>query len=129
MLNIHIPSENHMLSKLLNQSLIILTSCVLISACGGNKKNISMKLHSDPLGAYALMQVKYKGDENPEWIFLGPTPVIINKKVVMDGATSVSLRVIRPGFFEQVKTWKAKDFLKEQRKNKSIVWVPSMVKQ
>ena len=88
-----------------------------------------MKLHSDPLGAYALMQVKYKGDENPEWIFLGPTPIIINKKVVMDGATSVSLKVIRPGFFEQVKTWKAKDFLKEQKKKKSITWVPIMVKQ
>ena len=118
-----------MSSKIFKQALIILSSSLLISACGANKKSISMKLHSDPLGAYALMQIKYKGNENPEWIFLGPTPVIVNKTVVVDGATSISLKVIRPGFFEQVKTWKAKDFLKEQRKNKSITWVPSMVKQ
>lgn len=103
--------------------------CILISACGANKKNISMKLHSDPLGAYALMQVKYKGNENSEWIFLGPTPIVVDKLVPMKGATSVSLKVIRPGFFEQVKTWKAKEFLKEQKKNKAIVWVPNMVQQ
>ena len=103
--------------------------CILISACGTNQKNISMKLHSDPLGAYALMQVKYRGNENSEWIFLGPTPIVIDKLVSMEGATSVSLKVIRPGFYEQVKTWKAKEFLNEQKKNKAIVWVPNMVQQ
>ena len=103
--------------------------CVALSACGSNKKNISMKLHSDPLGAYALMQVKYKGDENSDWIYLGPTPIVMDKLVAMDGATSVSLKVIRPGFYEQVKTWKAKDFLKEQKQSKGIVWVPNMVQQ
>jgi len=88
-----------------------------------------MKIHSDPLGAYALLQLKHKGNENSEWIFLGPTPVITDKRIVMKGATSVSLKVIRPGFYEQVKTWKTKDFLKEHKKNKQIVWVPNMVKQ
>ena len=109
--------------------LVLLLACLFISACGSNKKNISMKLHSDPLGAYALMQIKYKQNENSDWIFLGPTPVEINKQLVMRRATSVSLKVIRPGFYEQVKTWKAKDFLKEQKKNKGIVWLPNMVQQ
>ena len=100
-----------------------------LTACGANKKNISMKVHSDPLGAYALMQVTYKGNENSDWIFLGPTPIVADKLVLMDGASTVSLKVIRTGFYEQVKTWKAKEFLKELKKNKSIVWVPNMVEQ
>ena len=75
------------------------------------------------------MQVKEKGNENSDWIFLGPTPVITNKKVTFKDATSVSLKVIRPGFYEQVKTWSVKDFLKEHRQNDKIQWVPNMVKQ
>ncbi|MFT5573108.1 MAG: hypothetical protein ACI9FR_002041 [Cryomorphaceae bacterium] len=108
---------------------IILLAALVVSACGNGKKNFSMKVHSDPLGAYLLMQVNHKGDENPEWIFLGPTPVILEKVVDYRNATTVSLKVIRPGFFEQVKTWKAKDFAKEHKKYKKISWVPNMVKQ
>ena len=109
--------------------LFVLALASVVSACGSSKKNFSMKVHSDPLGAYALMQVKYKGDENPEWIFLGPTPVIVDKSIKLDGARSVSLKVIRPGFFEQVKTWSIKDFKKEYGRGKKISWVPSLVEQ
>lgn len=110
--------------------ILIITTCVAISACGGNgKKNFALKVNSNPLGAYALMQVKYKGDENPEWIFLGPTPVVIDKSISYKGATSVALKVIRPGFFEQVKTWSARDFAKEHGKQKTISWTPNMVQQ
>lgn len=109
--------------------ILVLTLASAVSACGSSKKNFSMKVHSDPLGAYALMQVKYKGDENPEWIFLGPTPVIVDKSIRLDGASSVSLKVIRPGFFEQVKSWNIKDFKKEYSRDKKISWVPSLVKQ
>lgn len=109
--------------------LTVLFIALSVSACGSSKKNFAMKIHSDPLGAYVLMQVKYKGDENPEWLFLGPTPVVLEKAVSFDKATTVSLKVIRPGFYEQVKTWKAKDFVKEHKKYKKISWVPNMVKQ
>ena len=103
--------------------------CLMVSACGSNKKTVSLNLQSDPLGAYALLQVKYKGEEDSDWIFLGPTPITIDKSIRMEGASSVSLKVIRPGFYEQVKTWNAKDFIKEQRRNKEIIWVPNMVQQ
>lgn len=88
-----------------------------------------MKLHSDPQGAYALMQVKHRRSEQSDWIYLGPTPIIANRTMSFDGATSVSFKVIRTGFFEQVKTWSVRDFLQEHRRNKGIVWVPNMVKQ
>ena len=90
--------------------IFVLVFAAALSACGSSKKNFSMKVHSDPLGAYALMQVKYKGNENSEWIFLGPTPVVADKSINLSGATSVSLKVIRPGFFEQVKSWSIRDF-------------------
>lgn len=105
------------------------TVVLTLSACGGGKKNIAMKLHSDPLGAYALLQVREEGNQNTDWIFLGPTPVITNKEINLKGASSVSVKVIRPGFYEQVKTWSVRDFLKEYKQNKAIIWVPNMVKQ
>ncbi len=88
-----------------------------------------MKVHSDPLGAYALMQVKYKDNEDSDWIYLGPTPISQDKKVYLKDATTVSLKVIRPGFYEQSKTWKAKDFIKESKQENGIMWVPNMVQQ
>lgn len=109
--------------------ILVLTTALLLGACGANKKDISMKLHSDPLGAYALLQVKHEGNENADWIFLGPTPVITSKEIILEDASTISLKVVRPGFYEQVKTWEVKDFLREYKQNKEIVWVPNMVKQ
>mgnify|MGYP000038017988 CR=1 FL=1 len=108
---------------------IILTTALLLSACGSGKKDFKVNVMSDPLGAYALMQVTYKDESNSDWIFLGPTPIDIQKKVSFANAESVSLKVIRPGFYEQVKTWKAKDFVKEHKSGKGIRWVPNMVQQ
>ena len=111
------------------KALIVLASLLLLTACGSGKKNFSMNVLSDPLGAYALMQITYKDNENSDWIFLGPTPIDIQKQVSFADARTVSLKVIRPGFYEQVKTWKAKDFVKEHKSAKGITWVPNMVKQ
>jgi len=111
------------------QKVALICAVAALTACGSSKKNIAMKVHSDPQGAYALMQIQEKGNEQSDWIFLGPTPIVTNRKVKLNGATGVSLKVIRPGFFEQTKTWSVKDFLKEYRQNDEIVWVPNMVKQ
>lgn len=110
-------------------SLIILSLVLSLAACGSSKKDFAIKLHSDPQGAYAMMQVKHNGKDQADWIFLGPTPIVTNRNIKLSGASSVSLKVIRPGFFEQVKTWSKKDFVKEHRQNREIVWIPNMVKQ
>ena len=119
-----------MMFKFINKNLLIsLFVCLTVAACASSKQQVSMKVHSDPLGAYVLMQVKYKDKQDTDWIFLGATPVIVNKSIVTSSATEVLIKVIRPGFFDQVKTWKAKEFLKEHRKNKQIIWIPRLVKQ
>ena len=114
--------------KKLNTLLLVIVMFSL-AACGPNKRDVLMKIHSDPLGAYALMQVKYKGNENSDWVFLGPTPVTLDKSINMSDAVEVSLKVIRPGFYEQTKSWKPKEFLKEHSKQNGILWVPNMVQQ
>ncbi len=110
-------------------SLFVILICLSLAACGSNKRDVTMKIHSDPLGAYALMQVKYSGNENSDWIFLGPTPITLDKTIFLDDAVEVSLKVIRPGFYEQVKSWKANDFIKEHSQQNGILWVPSLVQQ
>lgn len=115
--------------KKLNTLLIIIALGALLSACGAKKRNINMKIHSDPLGAYSLMQVKYAGNENSDWIFLGPTPVTMERTIAFKGATQISLKVFRTGFFEQVKSWTPKDFIKENKERNGILWVPNMVQQ
>ena len=114
--------------KLLN-TLLVIVICVTISACGPNRKNISMNVQSDPLGAYTLLQVKYKDNENSDWIYLGSTPIRMSKSIIFSKATQVSLKVIRPGFHDQVKTWSRKEFIKEHQQANGILWIPNMVQQ
>lgn len=114
----------------LNKLIVLSALSLFLTACGSGKRDISMNVHSDPLGAYALMKVDYKkSKDSTDWIFLGPTPVVLDKSVKFSGATSISIRVIRPGFYEQTKTWTAKDFKREHARNKEINWLPSLVKQ
>jgi len=112
-------------------SSIVLACLVLItlSACGSNTKPMAFNIQSDPLGSYALLQIKYKNQPNSDWIHLGTTPVEINRPLNFEDAISVSLKVIRPGFHERIKTWSVKEFKKEYKQNKRILWIPNMVKQ
>lgn len=102
---------------------------LLLAACGSNPKPVALNIQSDPLGSYALLQIKYKEQAHSDWIFLGPTPVEIDQPLNFDDAISVSLKVIRPGFHERIKTWSVKEFKKEYKENKRVLWIPSMVKQ
>ena len=113
------------------KKLIIFSALSLVlTACGSGKRNIAMNVHSDPLGAYALLKVTYKkSEDSTDWIFLGPTPIVLDKSIKFRGATSVQIRVIRPGFYEQTKTWTATEFKREHARSKEINWLPSLVKQ
>lgn len=100
----------------------------LLTACGANKQQIPISVLSDPLGAYALIKVDYKGRDQSDWIFLGSTPIKLNREINFDDATKVTIKVIKEGFFEQTKTWPAKEFLKEYRSRNKVLWLPSLVK-
>lgn len=118
-----------MLKNRFLRTTLVISLVALLSACGANKRDIAMKVHSDPQGAYALMQVKHKDSDQADWIFLGPTPIDTNRTMAVGELSSVSFKVMRPGFFEQTKTWSGKEFLQEYKDRKEIVWIPNLVKQ
>lgn len=105
----------------------IIAISIAIVGCGSNKRQVPISVLSDPLGAYALIQVEYKKQDNSDWIFLGPTPVTLNRTIKFEGATRVSIRVIKDGFFDQTKSWEAKKFLREFRDQNKVIWSPSLV--
>lgn len=109
------------------KSAAIVAVCVAIVGCGSNKRQVPISVLSDPLGAYAMIQVEYKEQDNSDWIFLGPTPVTLNRTIKFDGATRVSIKVIKEGFFEQTKSWQAKKFLNEYKDKNKVIWSPSLV--
>jgi len=114
------------LKKTINIATIAI-ACLIIAACGSNKRQVPISVLSDPLGAYAMIQVEYKEQDNSDWIFLGPTPVTLNRTIKFDGATRVSIKVIKEGFFEQTKSWEAKKFLSEYKDKNKVIWTPSLV--
>ena len=115
--------------KKLRVPLIVLALSLMMTACSPNRKDVPIQVHSDPLGAYALMQVKRKKDLDNDWIFLGPTPINLEKSVNFDGVTQVSIKVIRAGFYEQVKSWTKKDFIRESQQGDGILYIPNLVRQ
>ena len=106
---------------------IIVAICTAIIGCGSNKRQVPISILSDPLGAYAMIKVEYKEQDNSDWIFLGPTPITLNRTIKFEGATRVSIKVIKEGFFEQTKSWKAKKFLSEYKDQDKVIWSPSLV--
>lgn len=107
---------------------IIAAICSGIVACGSNKRQVPISVLSDPLGAYAMIKVEYKKQEDDsDWIYLGPTPINLNRTINFDGATEISIKVIKEGFFEQVKSWEAKKFLSDYKNKNRVIWTPSLV--
>ena len=109
------------------KSTIIIAICIAVVGCGSTKKQVPISVLSDPLGAYALIQVEYKKQDNSDWVFLGPTPVTLNRTIKLEGATRISIRVIKDGFYDQTKSWEAKKFLREYKNNNKVIWSPSLV--
>jgi len=109
------------------RSVTLIAICIAIVGCGSSKRQVPISVLSDPLGAYALIQVEYKKQDNSDWVFLGPTPVMLNRTIKLDGATRVSIRVIKDGFYDQTKTWEAKKFIREYKNNNKVIWSPSLV--
>ena len=90
-------------------------------------RDIPLTVHSDPLGAIILMQTSYKDGTQSDWILLGNSPVQITRNISTKNVTTVSLRVIKEGYHEQVKAWNIDDFIDEHKQQDRILWVPHLV--
>ena len=106
----------------------ILLIVLLLAACSSSPKQIPVAVHSDPLGAFTVMQVQFRNGSSSEWAYIGITPVDINRAFNISDAKSVTIKVIKEGFFEQTKTWEIREFNDLVKSQGQVLWVPHLVK-
>ncbi len=109
---------------------ILLITFLFLSGCSG-EKNLRIKINSVPKGAYVLYRAV--GDGIPcqgEWIYLGNTPiqaVRLFDEGKIEGADKIMLKIMHPGYVEQVKEWDGVSFWKEVEERDVIFWTPELV--
>jgi hypothetical protein len=107
----------------------LLLVVTLASGCASSR-NITMTIHSEPAGAYIVMQTRDAEQKAGEWIYLGNTPLNtireVSKKEIKN-AQAIVLRAMKEGYFDQSKVWKGEAFLDEHEQKGRIFWNPVMV--
>ena len=106
----------------------ILLITLALGACSSAPKQIPVAVHSDPLGAFTVMQVQFSDGNSSEWAYIGITPVDINRSFNVSTAKSVTIKVIKEGYFEQTKTWEMREFNDLVKSQGQVLWVPHLVK-
>ena len=107
---------------------IILVTFIVGLALGcASTRDVPLTVHSDPLGAIVLMQTAYEDGTQSDWILLGNSPVQVTRNISKKNTATISLKVIKEGYFDQVKAWDIDDLFKEHRQQDRILWVPYLV--
>lgn len=106
---------------------IILLS-LLLMACSSTPRQVPVSVHSDPLGAFTVIQVQYRDGNSSEWAYIGVTPVDINRSFNVSNAKTVTMKVMKEGYFEQTKTWEIGEFNELVRSQGRVLWVPHLVR-
>lgn len=102
---------------------------LLLSACGSTKP-VRFTVHSEPPGGYVVMQIKGPHAEDPDWIYLGNTPLVTVRHMdigEVESARAVALRIMKEGFFDQGKEWAGKRFVQETDEKGGVFWNPKLV--
>lgn len=118
--------------------LFLFTSAALIG-CGPSLTNIRFKVNSEPEGAHLVYRLSPMLDPESmdsgqpllsDWIYLGNTPFQgirrINDDLLID-STKVTLKVMRAGYYDQVKEWDGASFFEEAETRGQIFWTPRLI--
>lgn len=105
---------------------------IMLSACGG-KEPVGLNIHSEPEGAHIIYKVtRYEAEEPAPWIYLGVTPykgVTAIEADAFDAEDTISIKVLRNGYLDQLKEWDGEQFRDEyEAADEVIFWAPRMVK-
>lgn len=108
---------------LLMSLLVVLVA--LMTGCS-SKQPVNFKVHTEPEGAHVI----YRQD-NLSWIYLGITPldvveILADEKLKKEH--TISLKVMRYGYLDQVKEWSGKDLEREVKQKGLIFWTPRLIK-
>lgn len=99
----------------------------LAGGCASNQ-TIPIKVQSDPLGAYVVYQKKAEGDG--DWIYLGKTPLNIQRNIGEKGLKkneSLRLRIMKDGYNDQIRDWTRDDVDTEISEKEHLFWNPRLV--
>ncbi|MDH4319048.1 MAG: hypothetical protein OEV64_11695 [Desulfobulbaceae bacterium] len=112
---------------------LVLASAWLVTACGPSVSNVRFKVNSAPEGAHLIYRVSDQElNQASDWIYLGNTPyqgVQRIKEEELGDSSKVTLKVMRAGYFDQVKEWDGPSFLEEAEGQGQILWTPRLIAQ
>jgi len=100
-----------------------------LSACGSTKP-VKFTVHSEPPGGYVVMQVKGPHAEDPDWVYIGNTPLVTVRHMdigQIESARSIALRIMKEGYFDQGKEWGGRVFVQETDEKGGVFWNPKLV--
>lgn len=108
----------------------LVAAALLLTACGGYR-TVPISVQSDPLGAYVTYQLRSTHeDANDDWIFLGKTPIEIQRgirKKDLKRANALRVRVMREGYVDQIKDFAKQDMEGEIEEKGRLFWNPRLV--
>lgn len=101
-----------------------------LAACSSTKV-IPMVIQSDPLGANVIYQVRStESAKTGDWIYLGKTPLEVNRKHhkdKLDDSHTFVFRAFREGYLDQTKELRGSDLEDEEDEKGHMFWNPRLV--
>jgi hypothetical protein len=110
--------------------LLCAAAALLLASGCASTRSVPLAIHSDPAGAFVVMQVKSPDQGASDWIYLGNTPLLAVREMPTketEHASEIVLKVMKEGYIDQAKSWKGEAFLNEQDEKERIYWNPRMV--
>jgi hypothetical protein len=104
---------------------------LVLSGCSSPARTVRMKIHSEPEGAYIVYKVS--GSEMGcagKWIYLGNTPyrgIHQFNEDELEEAGKITLKVMRPGYLDQIMEWDGPGFWEEVESKGVIFWPPELI--
>jgi hypothetical protein len=97
-----------------------------------SKEAVNLKIHTDPEGSHIVYRVVDQGmDQDAQWIYLGLTPyqgLTLFDSDAFDDESTISFKVMRYGYLDQVREWNGEQFWAEYEKENILFWAPHLVK-
>lgn len=109
-------------------SICFVSAVLLLTSCA-SKEAVNVKIHTDPEGSHIVYQVD--NDQDAPWIYLGVTPyqgVTLVDSSSLNDSTTISVKVMRRGYLDQVKKWTGEQLYEEYENEGQIFWAPRLVK-
>ena len=93
---------------------------------------MKLKIHTDPEGSHIVYRVAddYQPEDAP-WVYLGVTPyqgVTQISSSSFDEADTITFKVMRHGYLDQVKKWTGEQFEEEYEREGMLFWAPRLIK-